>query len=85
MRSLKLSGSVLAAALALVGVLAAPQVATASDCNGDGGFDIGDPVFLLNFLFAQGPTPPSISVCDANADFSTDIADAIYMLWILFP
>ena len=27
------------------------------DVNGDGGVDIGDGVYLLNFLFAQGPAP----------------------------
>ena len=30
-----------------------------ADANDSGTVDIADPVFLLNFLFSGGPTPPA--------------------------
>ncbi|MCI0635830.1 MAG: PQQ-dependent sugar dehydrogenase, partial [Actinobacteria bacterium] len=55
------------------------------DCNGDGGDDISDPIFLLDWLF--GPGGSSIAredACDTNDDESLDIADPIYHLSALF-
>ena len=49
------------------------------DCNGDGNHDIADGVFLLNYLFQDGPTPGCQAACDANGDGMTDSSDAIYI------
>lgn len=57
------------------------------DCNGDGGPDIGDPIFLLSFLFPGGGVPPvlaCVDACDCNDDGLINIADAIYKLTALF-
>ena len=54
------------------------------DANGDGGFDIGDAIFLLAALFSGGDPCACDDACDANDDGSTNIADAIYMLTNLF-
>lgn len=33
------------------------------DVNGDGGFNIADPIYLLDYLFGQAPAPPSCPAC----------------------
>ena len=62
------------------------------DVNGDGGFNISDPVAHLNFLFASGELPPcyvvpdsepvaltdaGLMILDFNGDGSSNIADAV--------
>jgi hypothetical protein len=66
-----LAGVVLASAswMAVSGTSAAggagvPAAAGNGDVNGDGGLDIADAVYLLNFLFSGGPAPAEI--CDAT-------------------
>ncbi|MEM7166196.1 MAG: LamG domain-containing protein [Planctomycetota bacterium] len=54
------------------------------DCNLDNGFDIGDPVFLLGYLFSGGAVPGCPDSCDANDDGNLNIGDAIYKLSHLF-
>ncbi|MBN1420803.1 MAG: DUF1566 domain-containing protein [Planctomycetes bacterium] len=36
------------------------------DINGDGSTDLGDPIALLGYLFANGPAPSSCGPCDAT-------------------
>ena len=71
-RLLKLSGFVVLVTVinvvSLV-VLVGPIISTAGppgardngDVNGDGGIDIGDAIYLLAFLFNQGPPPVAIA------------------------
>ena len=54
------------------------------DCNDDGMFDIGDPVFLLGVLFSMGGPPNCDDACDFNDDGGQDISDAVYGLGALF-
>lgn len=56
------------------------------DCNGDGEFDISDPITGLGFLFPGGtpPTLPCDDACDCNDDGVIDVADMICMLAGLF-
>ncbi|HLU50386.1 MAG TPA: hypothetical protein VK116_19955, partial [Planctomycetota bacterium] len=54
------------------------------DVNGDGGFDISDPIAELAYLFAGGTTPGCLDAADANDDASVDISDAVYGLGYLF-
>ncbi len=54
------------------------------DCNGDGNINIGDPIFLINELFAEGPEAPCNDACDSNDDGGKDIGDALYGLNYLF-
>lgn len=54
------------------------------DVNGDGGVDLGDAVFLLNYLFKAGSAPSPLAVGDVNGDCNVDIGDAIYLLNYLF-
>jgi hypothetical protein len=54
------------------------------DCNGDGEFrgTVTDAVFMLNFNFLGGNTPPCFAACDANGDgqFRGTVTDAVYSL-----
>ena len=50
------------------------------DCNADGRVDIGDPIKLLAYLFANDDPPLCHKAADANDDGVLNIADAIYSL-----
>ncbi len=54
------------------------------DANRDGEVDIGDPIFLLKYIFAHGPPPPCADAADANDDGLLTIADPIFSLIYLF-
>ena len=54
------------------------------DANDDGFADISDGVWLLNYLFQQGPLKPCIAAADSNADGAIDTADAIFVIFYFF-
>ena len=54
------------------------------DSNGDGIFDISDPVHTLGYLFLGSAPPPCLEAADANATREINIADAVYGLQHLF-
>lgn len=54
------------------------------DANADNRVDIGDAIFVLSHLFAQGVAPTCNDAADANDDGAIDIADAIKILGHLF-
>ena len=54
------------------------------DTNTDGGVNITDGVFILNFLFVGGATLPCKEASDTNADGIVNITDGVYMLNFLF-
>lgn len=54
------------------------------DVNGDGSIDIGDMVYLLNYLYKNGPTPFPLASADANCDGVVNIGDVIYLINYLF-
>lgn len=54
------------------------------DVNGDGSFNVGDPVFLIAFIFKGGPEPPSMRLADVNGDGTVNVGDAVYMLSNIF-
>ena len=49
------------------------------NCNDDDSDDIGDGIYLLNFLFQSGPDPVCDDACDSNDDGSLDASDAVYL------
>lgn len=61
--------------------------AICGDANGNGSVDVGDAIYLLNYLY-KGDSPPScdpITDCgDVNLDEVVDIGDAIYLLNYLY-
>ena len=54
------------------------------DTNKDGVVDIGDAIFVLNYLFKGGPRPFPSQVGDVNGDDTVDVGDVIYLLNYLF-
>ncbi|HNS00428.1 MAG TPA: IPT/TIG domain-containing protein [Planctomycetota bacterium] len=54
------------------------------DCNNDTRVDVGDPVTLLGYLFADKPEPACLEACNGNDDDRLDIADAVAILAYLF-
>jgi len=54
------------------------------DANADGQMDIADVVYLINYLFMDGPAPDPLGAGDANCDGEVDIADVVYLINYLF-
>jgi hypothetical protein len=54
------------------------------DANQDGSTDVGDAVFLINFVFKGGYFPEPYKVGDANADCEVNIGDAVYLISYIF-
>jgi hypothetical protein len=54
------------------------------DANGDGTVNVGDAVFLINFVFKGGAAPEPIESGDANCDASCNVGDAVYLINFVF-
>lgn len=54
------------------------------DANDDGGLGVGDAVFLINYIFRDGPEPSSLCIGDANCDGCTDVGDAVRVIDFIF-
>lgn len=54
------------------------------DCNADGLANITDAVYLINFIFNDGPAPDPLIAGDANCDGLVNITDAVYLIAYIF-
>jgi hypothetical protein len=61
-----------------------PSEILAGDSNGDGILNIGDPIFILAYIFHGGPAPDPLCIADVNGDGIVDIGDAVYLLQYIF-
>jgi hypothetical protein len=83
----------------IAGELPNATIVKTGDVNGDGSFNISDPVAHLGFLFASGPilecyvesdsdpvalNPAGLEILDFNGDGASNIADAVGALNRLF-
>ncbi len=57
---------------------------TCGDCNGDGIVDVGDVVFLVNYLYKNGSAPDPVQAGDCNCDSTVDLGDVVYLINYLF-
>ena len=57
---------------------------TRGDVNLDGEIDVEDIVYLINYLFAEGPEPKPRESGDVNCDGLVNIVDVIYLINYLF-
>jgi len=54
------------------------------DANGDWRVNIGDAVFLINYIFKGGAEPDPLDVGDANCDGGIDIGDVVHLVNYIF-
>jgi hypothetical protein len=57
---------------------------TLGDVNMDGEINVGDVIYLVNYLFEEGPEPIPWESGDVNCDGAVDIADVVYLINYLF-
>ncbi len=55
------------------------------DANGDRTVNIGDAVYVINYIFKGGPQPtPLKDAGDANCDHAVNVGDAVYVINYIF-
>jgi hypothetical protein len=54
------------------------------DVNGDGNVDVGDVIFLINYLFRSGPSPAPMVRGDVTGDCQVEVGDVVYLINYLF-
>jgi len=61
----------------------APQFKS-GDANGDWNVDVGDIVYLINYLYKNGPAPNPLQAGDATCEGTVDVGDVVYLINYLF-
>lgn len=54
------------------------------DANRDETINVGDAVFLINYIFKNGPPPYPVDAGDADCDHAVNVADAVYLINFIF-
>jgi hypothetical protein len=54
------------------------------DTNGDGEINAGDVVYLINYLFVEGPAPSPLEAGDVDCNGKIDASDVIFLINYLF-
>ncbi len=55
------------------------------DVNADDAIDISDVVYIIQWIFSEGPAPiPAPLSGDVNCDDFTDISDCVYLIAYIF-
>jgi hypothetical protein len=54
------------------------------DANGDGDVNIGDAVYLINYVFNGGSAPDPLCAGNVNGDGDTNVGDAVYLINYVF-
>ncbi|UCB52927.1 MAG: dockerin type I repeat-containing protein, partial [Candidatus Zixiibacteriota bacterium] len=54
------------------------------DASGDGTIDVGDVVFVVNYLYRDGDPPYPVEAGDANCDGIVNVGDVIYLVNYLY-
>jgi hypothetical protein len=67
-----------------VNVILQPAPYVLGDANFDGTVNIGDPVYIVNYIFKGGPVPVPYAAGDANSDGSLNIGDAVFLINYIF-
>lgn len=61
-----------------------PTTSAPGDANVDGTIDLLDVVFLINYLFRNGPLPLCFDCADVNCDEEIGICDVVYLINYIF-
>ncbi|MFH2056298.1 MAG: dockerin type I repeat-containing protein [bacterium] len=78
------SDGVLTATTDLDSVYVEIQSYLPGDANGDEIVNITDAVFLISYIFSEGPAPDPLAAGDANCDEVVNITDAVYLIEYIF-
>ncbi len=54
------------------------------DADGSGAINIADAVYILKYVFGQGPAPVPTAAGDANCDNGVTVGDAVYLINYIF-
>ena len=54
------------------------------DANNDNAANVGDAVYIINYIFKGGPVPPCKCEGDANGDDAINVGDAVYNVNYVF-
>ena len=68
--------------ISLVNVVEAPYIC--GDANDDGSVNVGDAVFIINYVFKGGPAPDPLCIGDANGDGDLNVGDGVYLVNYVF-
>jgi hypothetical protein len=52
--------------------------------NGDNDVNVGDAVFMINYVFREGPPPDPWQLGDANCDGTLDVGDVVFLVAAAF-
>lgn len=54
---------------------------TCGDANNDGGINVSDAIYIINYVFVSGSAWPSpFASADANCDTNVNVSDAVYII-----
>jgi hypothetical protein len=56
------------------------QFHSIGDANNDNGINVGDAVYLINYVFKSGPAPVAWKAGDANCDGLVNVGDAVRLI-----
>ncbi|MDD4051247.1 MAG: S8 family serine peptidase [candidate division Zixibacteria bacterium] len=68
----------------MVAALEALDPLLIGDANTDSIINIGDAVFIINYIFRSGPPPIRLVAADANCDGRINVGDAVFIIRYLF-
>jgi hypothetical protein len=54
------------------------------DVNLDGLVNIGDAVYLVNFIFSEGPPPQIFEIADTNCDGAINVGDIVFLIKYIY-
>jgi len=61
-----------------------PVIYSCGDGNGDGTVNVGDAVFIINYVFNGGAQPSPLGSGNANCDGAINVGDAVYIINYIF-
>ncbi len=56
----------------------------AGDADGSGAVSLSDAVYIINYIFSNGPPPAQVCAADVNGDGVISIGDAVEILRLVF-
>lgn len=68
----------------MVAALEALDPLIVGDANADLKIDVGDAVYIVNYIFRGGPPPLQPAAADANCDGRINVGDAVYIVHYVF-